>query len=50
MNFDLGIELWKKNRKGCTMLNVNLKSNSALLYKKRHNFWKSVLTWKITQN
>ena len=29
---------------------VNLKSNSALLYIKGHNFWKSVLTWKIPQN
>ena len=29
---------------------VNLKSNSALLYNKGHNFWKSVLTWKFPQN
>ena len=27
----------------------DLKSNSALLYNKGHNFWKSVLTWKILQ-
>ena len=26
---------------------VNLKSNSALFYNKGHNFWKSVLTFKI---
>ena len=29
---------------------VDLKSNSALLNNKGHNFWKSVLTWKIPQN
>ena len=29
---------------------VDLKSNSALLYNKGHNFWKSVLTWKFPQN
>ena len=28
----------------------NLKSNSALLYNKGYNFWKSVSTWKIPQN
>ena len=29
---------------------VDLKSNLALLYNKGHNFWKSLLTWKIPQN
>ena len=29
---------------------VDLKSNLALLYKKGHNFWKSVGTQKIPQN
>ena len=29
---------------------VDLKSYSAHLYNKGHNFWKSVLTWKIPQN
>ena len=29
---------------------VDLKSNSALLYNKGHNFWKSVLTQKIPLN
>ena len=28
----------------------NLKSNSALLFNKGHNFWKSVLTQKIPKN
>ena len=29
---------------------VDLKSNSALLYNKGHNFWKSFSTWKFPQN
>ena len=29
---------------------VNLKPNLAFLYNKGHNFWKSVLTWKIPKN
>ena len=33
-----------------TIYFVDLKSNSALLYNKGHNFWKSVLTWKIPHN
>ena len=28
---------------------VNFKSNSALLYNKAQNFWKSVSTWKVTK-
>ena len=35
---------------GSQTIFVDLKFNSALLYNKDHNFWKSVLTWKIPQN
>ena len=42
---------WKFNwKKEWTYLFVDLKSNSALLYNKGHNFWKSLLTRKIPLN
>ena len=56
------LECWVEqfNHKGCNIevlcwkilanYFVYLKSNSAILYNKGHNFWKSVSAWKIPKN
>ena len=48
--FLLALESKKKGVKTNKNKFVDLKSNSALLYNKGHNFWKSLLTWKIPLN